>query len=190
MRRGDLTNYLPNYNDADIRNYVNDTLRWYQRVQGLRYFGHVEHYLKAYVGDHSSKNLSDRGGFFLLSPFSKPAFDELVTKRLNIPHAWYMDAAKSERFRKLLLAHPERRIYLVAAPIHKSYFQSMSGLEKADAWLAQLSDIPNLKVIDLSRVDYPDSLYLNTSHLNYLGAKRFSTELRSILQQTDSVFRP
>ena len=58
-------------------------------------------------------------------------------------------------------------------------FKKTQQYLSAKIFLVKLSKFPNVKVIDFSHVDYPDNLFMNTIHLNYYGAKRFTKELKA-----------
>jgi hypothetical protein len=46
-----------------------------------------------------------------------------------------------------------------------------------------LDALPNVTVLDYGRMEFPNSSYQNTSHLNYTGALAFSEELGRKLKE-------
>jgi len=50
-------------------------------------------------------------------------------------------------------------------------------------YLNDIAKLNNVSVFDFSHVDYPDSLFMNTTHLNYYGAKRFTNELKDSIRK-------
>ena len=62
-------------------------------------------------------------------------------------------------------------------------------MPEAKMYIQSLGDLKNLFFLDYGLVDYPDSLFLNTTHLNLLGAKRFSAEIKEQLIKIDPVFK-
>jgi len=89
-----------------------------------------------------------------------------------------------EAFEELVKSHPERRVYLVYTPQHWSELKGIANLNEMQAFFKSMEQgIENLEVIDLSNMELPDNGFKNTSHLNLLGARRFSSSLRDRLTQ-------
>lgn len=83
----------------------------------------------------------------------------------------YLDSivnlANSKKIELIMVSHPVHESYLENIPI--SIMQEYDNLTKKYN--------PSNVVFDKTRDYYPDSLYLNSDHLNEMGAKRFSVEL-------------
>jgi len=184
-KRGDLTHFIANINDDEVRSYIGEDYRFLYSIKGIRYFGTFDHYLKGYLSDHTQKNLSSKGGFFLRDKFSSADFEKLKQRRLNSKHSWSFDSEKGNTFVSLIKSCPNREIFIVVAPYHSSYMSSFSNISVANSYLESLDSLKNVIVINDGRLDYPDSLFLNTSHLNLEGAKRFSSTLRLQIQSFD-----
>ncbi len=77
---------------------------------------------------------------------------------------------------------------LIAAPLHASYRELIPGSAK-NSWLKKKGELTTAghSVLDFTRVDFPDSFYLDYDHLAYLGAEQTTLYLKSILEN-DSTF--
>lgn len=66
----------------------------------------------------------------------------------------------------------------------KPWWERFEGKDQLAAFLAEAEKIPNLTVIDLcmSNIDrYDLSFYMDLTHLNETGARKFTRELREEL---------
>lgn len=172
---------IPHVSKPEIREYMGEKFHWTYRIPTIRYFGHFDNYIKNNLATRSTKNLIDHGGFFLKDPFRPAAFKRLVEKRSETTQRWRVNREWDERLFELLRSAPDRKVHFVVAPYHDSYFVDFPNLADGKAYLNKLSALPNVEVHDFGKVDYPDSLWKNTTHLNLDGARRFSEELRADL---------
>lgn len=71
---------------------------------------------------------------------------------------------------------------VIFCPVHVAYFNKipLTYKNKLNEIKQQLQS-RGVIVIDKSVVDYPDSLFLNSSHLNKYGAERFTKEVNRLL---------
>lgn len=176
---GDYANYIPNLNNKDIQKYFQKFDKCYYHIPGLRYYGFYQHYFKNYIGNSSKKNYVNKGGFFLLEKTSAKDLSEEVELRKNDPFTYTVNIEKENRFINLLAMNKKCKIFIVIAPYHNSYMKILNGRNAANQFLMKIKKNPNVYVFDYSDVSYPDSMFKNTTHLNYLGAQKFSTELKA-----------
>jgi hypothetical protein len=71
-------------------------------------------------------------------------------------------------------------IVFVLSPIHSSYYVSYKNKSGMHAFFNSITQIPNVHFIDMN-YSYPDSMFINTTHLNYQGAIVFSKQLKDSL---------
>jgi hypothetical protein len=185
---GDPRNYLPFIGYDETRSLLEKAgqWRWYYAIPGLRYFGSYDWYVKGILTDYfQTTKIVSQGYVRELNalPWNQADFDANVQRRLTEPLRWQMDDEQMHRFMDLIKATPGRTFVIVLSPLHKSFYVGATGetafREKMQAFLA----LPNVKLIDFSHVDYPDSYFVNTGHLNYTGAGAFSAQLRERLRQ-------
>lgn len=181
---GDPRNYLLLTANPHVRQMMQRThsWTWYYAVPGLRFFGAWDWFAKGLLTDRIAltKRL-DRGYEIKLDeePWSAPLFARQVAEREKGSFEWGINGRQKAELLALVRRAPQRRFVLVMSPLHRSFFVRATGEQAFREELAEMErQAPNLTVIDMSRVDYPDTLFLNTSHLNQQGARVFSAELR------------
>lgn len=180
---GDFSNYIPNLDDPEIKKLFASEDIWYYHVKGIRFFGFYQNYLKLYLSTKSDKNVINKGGFFLREKTPAAHLQEDIKMRKKFPAIYAHKKELEGGLINLLSSNKNRKIFIVVAPYHYSFIQSMKGETQANEYLEQLKKIPDVFVFDYSKAAYPDSLFKNTGHLNYIGAKRFSNELKKELHK-------
>ncbi|HET6226131.1 MAG TPA: hypothetical protein VFF27_07610 [Bacteroidia bacterium] len=178
---GDPANCIPNLNSTAIESYFKKYDEWYYHVVGLRYFGLYQHYLKNYIGNNSQKNYLNKGGFFLLEKTTQEDLNEEIKLRMKTPGEYFPNPEKEQQLIDLFARAGQRQCFVVVAPYHHSYMKQLKGKPLADLFFKKIEQLPNVHVFDESDAPYADSLFKNTTHLNYKGAVRFSTELKEKL---------
>ena len=122
------------------------------------------------------------GGSFRKKSLTEQKFNELVQKRRETPSQFRIENELLKKFNELILS-TNRRIFLVIAPYHPSYFERYENLNEANDFLTKIDNISNVTVFNLSSFISVDSLFWDTTHLNYEGAKIFSAKLKNLLKQ-------
>jgi hypothetical protein len=177
---GDIGNYIANYDKTKHLLPAAERSIFYN-VPFVRYFGKYESYFKFYLNEKLNiTKVTNHGGSFEKNALTPKKFRELTTKRSNTPSRFYLNAGHTENLLKLLKSS-ERKIIVVVAPYHSSYFNRFENPEEASSFLNKIQQIRNVEVVNFSRMHFNDSLYFDTSHLNYEGAKLFSDSLRQHL---------
>jgi hypothetical protein len=180
---GDWCNYIPNLDNAEISRLFEKHDHWYYHVKGIRYFGYYQFYIKNYMGARSKKNHVNKGGFFLLEKTPKTDLDEEIKLREKMPMEYYPNEVVENEFCRLVSENHGRKIFIVVAPYHNSIMKNIIGKPSADVFFEKLKKIPNVYFFDYSSTPYPDAYFKNTTHLNFLGAKQFSAELKEKFHQ-------
>ena len=185
---GDLCNYIPNLDDAEIQQLYKEHDKWYYHVRGLRYYGYYQYYIKNYLGTRSGKNYINKGGFFLLEKTPESDLQEEIKRRETTPMVYYANKQAETNFYNLLAANHGRKIFVVMAPYHNSIMKGIQGKELADAYFEKIKKIPNVYFFDYSSMPYPDSYFKNTTHLNFKGAQEFSMELKKQFHKIEPAY--
>ena len=184
---GDPRNYLPLTNRPEVRAAMDraGVWRWYHGVPGLRYFGAWDWYVKGLLSDRLALTRRiDRGYEIDLGevPWSADVFGRDVARRREITLTWDLDPRQRVRLMELIASAPQRQFVLVLSPLHHSCLDKTSGEAAFREVLRQMKlAAPNLRIIDMTRRDYPDTYFLNTVHLNQRGARVFSAQLHAEL---------
>lgn len=83
----------------------------------------------------------------------------------------YLDSIKN------LCRSKQIRLILVSSPVHKNYFESIPESIWNKYTALRRNHEKEYLVIDRTREIYPDSLFLDATHLNKYGATRFTTDV-------------
>jgi hypothetical protein len=179
---GDVADYIPFVNNRNILEMLKETgqYKYLYSAPALRYYGYYDYYMKEYLNDCMKLTKTVRNGFtypVTIPSFNKTRFEEDIAKRLKEETRWKNDKRQDEMLFKLIKSNPQRQFYLTISPFHKSFFKTLHKTKELEVFFNDLRQLPNLNILDYGEVDYPDSLFLNTTHVNYYGAVKFSKAL-------------
>lgn len=176
---GNIGNYIPNWDST--KDILSNKGEFYYNIPFIKYYGQYERYLKFYINEKANfTKVTDHGGSFEKNQLSISKFSELVKRRENTAASFDLNDELSKKFSKLIES-TDREIILVVSPYHISYFNKFRNIDEADNYLGKLQDLDNISLIDLRSYITEDSMFLNTSHLNYKGAVKFSKRLKELL---------
>lgn len=178
---GDIANYIPNW--KNMKPILKNSGKIYYHIPFVKYFGKFELYSKHYLNNKMNlTKVTDNGGSFEKSRLTKNKFQELVHKRNNSEESFGLDKNLVKKFNQLIDSST-RKIILVVAPYHKSYFNKFNNLDMVNNYLNDLNSKNQIKVIDLRDYITKDEMYMNTTHLNYEGALMFSKKLKELFSE-------
>ena len=181
---GNVANYVPNSNYEPVRILFGRQYHSYYRIPLLRNFGLFESYLADYFNDKMQvTKYSNNGASLERKVLTAQQFKTLVEERQNTSTTFVTEPALVQRLQNVIASHPERDFVIVVAPYHSSYFAKYTNMPVAKQFFAQLNSFKNVRVLDYSKMSLEDSLYFNTTHLNYKGAAIFSRQLKDTLLQ-------
>jgi hypothetical protein len=186
-KNGDLLNYLYNSRDPDVKPLINE-YEYYHSVPFVRYLGQFENYFRYYLNNRTqlSKYAKD-GAFIEKTVLPKKMMDDLIEYRRTHQDVFKHDPGLKKKFFQTLTLNPDRYFVFVVPPYHSCYFSNYKNPQDARAFLNELRTLNNVRVFDFSGVIYPDSLFINTTHLNYNGALRFTKEFRDSLSTLKNI---
>lgn len=174
---GNINNYIPNSDNRGVKDIVEAYGK--KLPSGLfRYYGKFESYVKYNLNESISlTKMVDNGGVFTTEPLTKEKFDALVLKRMETRTAFLINDTLYQRLVSLIQS-TDRRIIFVVCPYHPSYFNKFANLETVEVYKSMLQKFDNVNFWDFSKVSMPEDGFINTSHLNYNGAKQFTSLLK------------
>jgi len=183
---GNISNYIYNSNDSSVKDLLRNEYKFIFRIPFFKYYGYYEYFLKMYLNTKiNMTKKTDKGASLELNTLTNSKFQELVNQRI-ITFEEFKNTPKLEfNLLNLIKENTHRKFIFIVAPYHKSCFVNFRNIHDVRAFLNKLSLFHNVRTFDFTNADYPDSFYMNTSHLNYLGAKRFSIELKDSLTQNN-----
>lgn len=182
---GDLNNYIPHVEQPVVRRLLKShgDWQWWYQIPGIRFFNSYDSYVKDQINLRVGlTKVASLGAALEKNVIPEGQFEKLVQERLEKPQEWRVDKEQEARLLEHFASRPDREFYLVAAPYHWSFYEGFIGMDEARAWLRGVDALPNVRVIEVDGRDWPDDLFVNTTHINYAGAVQFSTMLR------DSIF--
>ena len=179
---GDISYYLYNASYEPVKNLMGKEYRYFYALPVVKYYGSFEIYSKYFLNYKLQlTKATDRGGNFEKNVLTKEKFNYLIAERKSTKTEFKNDSALSIKLLSLISSYPKRQFVFVLSPCHASYFVNFSNQTALYNYLNVLQQNKNVEVIDMSKIPYPDSLYINTTHLNYTGAKVFSKQLHDSL---------
>lgn len=178
---GDPNNYIPHVNRPEFRSLLQERDKWkvWYRLPGIRFFNSYDSYIKDYINVQVGlTKVVSKGASLEKNVIPEATFKKLVDGRLKNPEEWGIDSLQEAQLIAHFDSRPDRKFYLVAAPYHWSYYKGFKGMPEAQDWLQKINRRANVEVIQVDGRDWPDSLFVNTTHINLAGAKRFTPIVR------------
>jgi hypothetical protein len=184
---GDPDSYLPHSHLQGVRKLVGEAnlYSWWWRIPGIRYFGSIDGFMKERLNERLQLTKSmNKGAAIEKNVLAPAAFAKLVQQRRDSVHLWRPRRDLLDSLQLRIGQYPHRKFCLVVGPYHQAYYSSFAseGFREAQKALARLDSIPNCIVIRIEGRDWPDGEFLNTTHVSYSGAGKFSRMLRDSLQ--------
>lgn len=186
---GDILNFVPCLN-GEIQQMLGKQYHPYMKVPFIRFFGNYDYYTKAFLQSRDpltkyvDKGASSEKNVVTPKRFQVDVNRQLATQKKNFVN----DPALTEEF-KSLVRDTDRLILFVVTPLHPSYFVNNTIENERALFLNQLdNEFSNLVVLDYSRLLKEDSLFFNTTHVNYKGAQQFSKKVRSDLDSLGNLY--
>ncbi|HTV39355.1 MAG TPA: hypothetical protein VMF08_02160 [Candidatus Sulfotelmatobacter sp.] len=188
---GDEAYLIPFAGDPRIRSVLSQfhKMSWRYFVPGLRYFGYYDWMLQDYLNERRSFYRVTRGSIEYLRspPFNQARFNQIVRQRLDADNGFLIDDSLTGRLIDEIKTHPQRLFILVATPVHRSCFHNFQNEDHLKSIEARLEAMPNVELIDWSRLPYPDTAFADTVHLRPAEtadlSQKFRIKVSQILQQ-------
>jgi hypothetical protein len=179
---GDISNYIYNSGYLPVRELLGKNYKTMYSIPFIKYYGQYESYLKYYLNNKMNITMyTNKGASVEKNKMTKERFNELVNERKLTHETFRHDTAMENEYMQIISENPQRLFVFVIAPYHSSYFAKFENLPDAENFIDTLKKKKNVKVFDFSKENYPDSLFINTMHLNYTGAVRFNKDLKDSL---------
>jgi hypothetical protein len=188
---GDLNSYLPHTNLPGIRPLLQRSGYYSAQMEmpGIRYFGCLDAFMKERLNERLQlTRASNRGASIDIAPFVETQFKATVQQRRDSVLSLHPNRELIDTLLHRLQGHPERQFVLVVAPYHRAYAESLDAASMAgsEELLARLAALPHVRLIRFDTRAWPDHYFLNTTHVNKVGAQYTSQLLRQALAQAES----
>jgi hypothetical protein len=179
---GDIANYIPNASYPPLKAIMGDDYKPYFQVPFIKYYGRYETYLRSYLnGRLELTKVINKGAAIEKNVLPPGQFDQLVTERRNTVTTFTCDSLLRQKLLNIVATNSHRKFMFIIAPYHGSFFDKFTNPADAARFIDDLKANPNVKVLDFSKLPLPDSMFLNTSHINFKGALVFNHLLRDSL---------
>ena len=179
---GDISNYLYNNDNQIISELIKEKIEKFQKIDLFKYYGNYEFYFKNYLNDKFNfTKFTNRGASVEKNKLTKSSFNTLVQERYNSINNFQNDSTILHNLLDLISNNQKRKFVFVIAPYHHSYFHNFDSFEKFNKFKIELKKYQNIIIIDFKDQLFEDSLFINTTHLNYQGAVKFSNAFRDSL---------
>lgn len=181
-KSGDIANYLYNSNVSGVKELIGDRYERHFAFPFIKYIGQFENYIRYYLNNRIQlTKYSGRGAFIDKTVLPQKLMDELIEYRRMHQDVFIHEPELKDEFFKVIRAYKKRKFVFVIPPYHSCYFTNYKNPADAKEFINDLRALPNVKVFDFSSVVYPDSLFINTTHLNYNGAVKFTKAFKDSL---------
>lgn len=178
---GDIKNYLPNWNKT--KTILSDKGEFYYQVPFLKYFGQFEKYFASYIQEKTHLTIhTDKGAVLQKNSVTIEKFSTMVDERKRTKSSAKINKKLSKKLLSLINS-TKRKIILVISPYHNSCFNNNVDYSKSDTYLKELKTINNISILDLRNFITDDEMFLNTTHLNYNGAIKFSKKIKELINE-------
>lgn len=179
---GDLSNYLYNVSYPSVKEVLGEEYKTHYSIPVIKYYSQFEMYSKYYLNARMQlTKITNKGASLEKNILPEKKFNEMVEVRQNSVTSFANEPKLEQRLKIILEKNPNRKFAFVIPPNHPSFFESFSNMPTAHKFLAELDALSNVRVFDFSSEIYPDSMFLNTSHINYKGALIFNKKLKDSL---------
>ena len=181
---GDPNNYIPHVGRPEFRQLLQDRDKWnhWYRIPGIRFFNSYDSYIKDFINAKVGlTKVVSKGASLEKNVIPEATFKKLVDERLKHPEEWGIDSLQEAKLNGYFEARPDRNFYLVVAPYHWSYYKGFKGMKQAQTWLDTMDKRPNVDVVQVNGREWPDSLFVNTTHINLNGARKFTPLVRKAI---------
>lgn len=180
---GDISDYLYNSNNRNVQELLNSSFSSFYLIPVIKYYGKYELYLKSYLRNNMEYNKKvDRGGEYQTETLPSEFFMTAVDKRRNTITNFSNDTVLENQF-YTAISSTNRNIVFIVTPYHPSFYESFRGEDKYNRFVSRFRELPNFRMFDFGRMQVHDSLFFDTSHLNYEGACFFTAILKDTLQK-------
>lgn len=181
-KSGDIANYLYNSDNEGVKKLIGEKYEFQYNIPFVKYVGQFENYFRYYLNNKMQLTKYSKDGAFIdKAVLPQKLIDDLIEFRRTHQDVFLHENVLKEEFFNSINSNKDRYFVFVIPPYHSCYFTNYKNPEDAKAFVNELKGLSNVRVFDFSSVIYPDSLFINTTHLNYNGAVRFTKEFKDSL---------
>ena len=175
-----MINFIPNADNQQIEEVLGCNNMFRFRIPIIKYFGEFEEYFRNFLEMKYKKGYRNRGGLFY-GRRSPEGFRKSIEMRMEMNGGFEIDKKVKEKVFSIIKNNPNRFFVFLVLPVHKSFFYHYRNYDKLEELVKELNAFSNVRVFNSCKENYPDSLFLDSVHLNYYGAIKFTHDLKDSL---------
>jgi hypothetical protein len=177
-----MEDFLPVSQNAYFREFMKayDFHQPWHSIPGARYFGEYTRYMGAYSNTELPPKLYfSKGGKILKKRTSKEEFEKFREIRMEQPMDYSATPELVARFEEIV-AGTKRPIVVIVAPFHPLVYETGFSIKPYQELFSRWENkFPHVRGHIADGRTYEENLFLDTSHLNYWGAVKYSDELKA-----------
>ena len=154
------------------------------RCLGIRLYGKLRNNLASCLNSVTAATKKIDNGAILQRLSRNPAEWEYIISKCPA-QKFNLNSQTWDEYKRVLAANQNVKVVFVVSPVSLPWWERFTGKEELRAFLTEASKIPNVTVLDMcsSNVrEYDLSWFMDLTHLNEKGARRFSRELKNALE--------
>lgn len=153
------------------------------RCPGIRLYGKLRNNLASYLNSLTTATKKTDKGAILQRLSRNPSEWEYIISKCPA-RKFNLNRQTWDEYKRVLAANPNVKVVFVVSPVSPPWWERFTGKEELSAFLTEVGQIQNVTVLDMcssSISEYDLSWFMDLTHLNEKGARRFSRELKKVL---------
>ena len=180
-----MGNYSLAYGSPILKEYETQTrVELLNRLPGMRFYGKFRNNIGDYLNSILAATKKIDNGAILQRLSRNQTEWEYIIGKCQPPRFNVNDLTWQE-YKKILTANPKVKVVFVVSPVAPPWWERFEDKAELQSFLANLAQMPNVMVLDMcsTNIDrYDLSYFMDLTHLNENGARRFTKELKSALK--------
>lgn len=167
-------NYVGDYRLAPKSERVSDV----DAIPGIRFYGYLRKSVIDWLNAKAAvTKVIDNGAVLLKNNRSRSEWEFINGKQK--PYSFTLDEESCAHFKEILNGFAPRKVYVVVAPCSKRFMEVFEGRYEFAQFMDKLNDLPNVSVVNMLGDDrFTDADFVDTTHLNMNGSRKFSQLLK------------
>lgn len=179
-------NYLFAYGSPVLKEYENQVkVAFVDRCPGFRLYGKLRNNLASCLNSVTAATKKIDNGAILQRLSRNPTEWEYIISKCPA-QKFNLNKQTWNEYKRVLAANQNVKVVFVVSPVSPPWWERFSGKAELSAFLVEASKIKNVAVLDMcsSNINkYDLSCFMDLTHLNENGARRFSRELKAALER-------
>lgn len=143
-------------------------------IPGIRLYGYLRKSVTDWLNAKAAvTKVIDNGAVLLKTSRSKSEWDIINEKQT--PYSFRRDEESCAIFKETLNSLLPRKVYVVVAPCSKRFMELFEGRDEFKRFMKELDSMPNVCVVNMFGDNrFTDADFVDTTHLNIEGARKFT----------------